>query len=118
MGEPFPDVVKKIAHKVSQPIWGMDKIRQLLGITKDYRTLYDHYMLQIHDNMKGDEHYQNTVPQEEILFSAGSTWIVYTDQVSHAAMAGQHVLEQTFHLPSHALVNEKTAPLKVLRRLF
>ena len=30
---------------------------------------------------------------------AGSTWMTFTDQVSHAAMAGQYQFEQTFLLP-------------------
>ena len=30
---------------------------------------------------------------------AGSTWLTFTDQVSHAAMAGQYQFEQTFLLP-------------------
>ena len=73
-------------------------------------------MLQIHDQMKGDEVNQRTVPQEEIRFPAGSSWMVYTDQVSHAAMSGQHVLEQTFHLPVNGLKYESTAPVKVLEK--
>lgn len=117
-GEPFQDVVKKIAPKASHPIPGVALLLKLLKITKDYRTLYDHYMLQIHDAMKGDGDYQSTVPQEEVRFPAGSSWIVYTDQVSHAAMSGQHVLEQTFHLPVVGLHNEATAPVRVLEKFF
>ncbi len=117
-GEPFQDVVSKIAPKISHPVWGIPYLLQLLKITKDYRTAYDHYMLQIHDTMKGDAHYQKTVPQEEISFPPGSSWIVFTDQVSHAAISGQHVLEQTFHLPVHGLKTESTAPLAVLSKYF
>jgi hypothetical protein len=88
----------------------------MFGITKGYRTSYDHYMLNIHDTMKGDNHYQNTVQFDEILFPAGSTWIVYTDQVSHAALAGQHVFEQTFYIPVDGLYDKETSPLRVLER--
>lgn len=116
VGEPFGDVVAKIGPKVSSPIPGVAQFLKLLGITKDYRTQYDHYMLQLHDRMKGSPAYQGSVPQEEIRFPAHSSWIVYTDQVSHAAMSGQHVLEQTFYLPVNALNNEATAPLRVLEK--
>lgn len=118
VGEPFADVVKKIAPHVSAPIWGIPQLLKLLGITKSFRTPYDHYMLQIHNRMKGDANYQKTVPQEEVQFPAGSSWMVYTDQVSHAAMSGQHVFEQTFHLPANAINNSSTAPLKVLEKYF
>jgi hypothetical protein len=118
VGEPFEDVVSKMAPRASHPFFGMSRLLQILGITKDYRTLYDHYMLQIHDTMKGDANYQKTVAFDEILFPPGSSWMVYTDQVSHAAMSGQHVLEQTFHMPVRGLNNPATSPLKVLERHF
>ncbi len=51
---------------------------------------------------------------QEIHFPPGSTWIVYTDQVSHAAMSGQYVFEQSFYLPIHGLKNESTSPLRTL----
>ena len=116
LGEPFEDVVEKMLPRVSSPIWGLAAINKLLGITKDYRTPYDHYMLQIHDTMKGDNNYQKTVSQCEVQFPPGSTWVVYTDQVSHAAMSGQHVLEQTFYLPVEGIKDAATHPLKVLEK--
>jgi 3-deoxy-D-manno-octulosonic acid hydroxylase-like protein len=73
-------------------------------------------MIKIHDAMKGDDHYQKTVPQCEVRFPPNSSWIVFTDQVSHAAMSGQHVLEQTFHLPSEGIKNCSTNPLNVLEK--
>ncbi len=56
-------------------------------------------MLQLHDRMKGDEDFQRDAPQAAIDFPAGSTWLAFTDQVSHAALAGQYQLEQTFLVP-------------------
>ena len=43
--------------------------------------------------------------------------MVFTDQVSHAALAGHFALEQTFYLPVSAMVTPDTAPLRVLERL-
>ena len=37
--------------------------------------------------------------QELVDLPAGSTWLTFTDQVGHAAMAGQYQFEQTFLLP-------------------
>src|SRR5262249_3391489 len=90
---------------------------KLLRITKSYRTLYDHYMLHIHDKMKADENYQCNADQQELRFPPGCTWIVQTDQVSHAAMAGQFLLEQTFNLPINAMQEETKSPLRILERL-
>ena len=118
LGEPFPDVVKKICPRNKKPVPGIRSLWKWLKITKDYRTLYDHYMLQTHDNMKADAQYQKMAPQEQVNFPPGSTWMVYTDQVSHAAMSGQHLLEQTFHLPSTAMLMPTTTPLAILEKYY
>jgi hypothetical protein len=87
------------------------------GATKSYRTAYDHVMLKIHDSMKADEAYQREIEQNAFSFPSGSTWIVYTDKVSHAAMGGQHLFEQTFYLPVNAMVDPAKAPLRILERI-
>jgi 3-deoxy-D-manno-oct-2-ulosonic acid (Kdo) hydroxylase len=50
-------------------------------------------------------------------FPSGSTWIAFTDAVSHAAMAGQYQFEQTFLLPVAAMVDETRSPLRILEQL-
>jgi hypothetical protein len=74
-------------------------------------------MLQLHDLMKADNAYQQDAPQTKFDFPAGSTWMAFTDQVSHAAMAGQYQLEQTFLLPVAAMRAPEQSPLRVLERL-
>lgn len=117
-GEPFPEVINKIAPRVSPPRAVVARLLSFLKVTKGLRSPYDHYMLQIHDTMKADTDYQQSAPQEEIHFPPGSSWMVYTDQVSHAAMSGQHVLEQTFYLPPHGLKEPSTSPLAQLEKYF
>lgn len=117
IGEPFADVAKRFLPQISKPFPGMATLLRLLKITKSYRTPYDHYMLQIHDKMKADEQYQKEAIQEEVRFPAGSTWIVQTDEISHAAMRGQYVLEQTFYLPVNAMQDDSHAPLRVLEKM-
>jgi len=53
----------------------------------------------------------------KVDFPAGSTWIAFTDQVSHAATAGQYQLEQTFLLPVDAMADPERSPLRVLERI-
>lgn len=114
VGEPFEEVVKKFANHVSPPLPGSAFLLNLFKITKKRRTLYDHYMLNMHNRMKENDPYQQRVNQAEIRFPAGSSWIVFTDQVSHAALAGQHVLEQTFSLPAEGMSRREAAPLRIL----
>lgn len=117
VGEPFEEVAAKFITKIKKPIPGTAAALRFLKITKSYRTLYDHYMLNIHDSMKADNGYQEKAKQQEIHFPSGSTWLVQTDDVSHAAMKGQYVLEQTFYLPVKAMRDENKSPLRVLERL-
>jgi len=117
IGEPFEELARRMRPRLRSPIFGMAQLLKLLKITKDLRTPYDHYMLQLHDLMKGDTDYQKTVQQEAFGFPPFSTWVVYTDQVSHAAMSGQHLFEQTFYMPVAGLYNEALSPLRVLERV-
>jgi len=50
-------------------------------------------------------------------FPPGSCWLVFTDQVLHAAMGGEFALEQTFHLDVSELNEPDRAPVRVLERL-
>ena len=117
LGEPFEQVAKRFIPAIHRPFPGSAACLRFLKITKSYRTLYDHYMLRLHNRMKADQQYQKEAPQCEVRFPAGSTWIVQTDHVSHAAMTGQYTLEQTFHLPVHAMLDESHSPLRILERI-
>jgi hypothetical protein len=74
-------------------------------------------MLGIHDRMKADENYQSDAPQTNLAVPPGTTWVCYTDSVSHAAMSGQFAFEQTFYLPVAAMKDPERSPLRVLERL-
>ena len=117
LGEPFENVAQQFLPHIAKPFPASRWLMHRLGLTKTYRTLYDHYMLQIHDKMKADQEYQQKADQETRDFVAGSTWMVMTDQVSHAAMSGQHLLEQTIHLPVQAMRESNLSPLHILERL-
>lgn len=117
IGENFDVVAKRFLPKINKPIPGSAKFLHHLGITKSIRTHYDHIMLKIHDGMKLDREYQKQVKYQEISFPPGTSWVVSTDQVSHAAISGQYILEQTFYLPTTAMVNPETSPLHILENL-
>lgn len=117
LGEPFENIASRYLPKLAKPAWGSSQVLQLCGITKSRRSVYDHFMLQLHDRMKADSDYQANSEQIYFEFPANSTWIAFTDQVSHAAMSGQHLLEQTFYLPVDAMREPALAPLRILERL-
>jgi len=114
VGEPFPDFLQRFATRLTPPVPGSAAVMRALKITKSRRTDYDHYMLQLHDKVKADLAYQKDGPQRDVDFAPGTTWVVFSDQVLHAVMGGQYMMEQTFYLePAHQLYPH-TAPLKVL----
>jgi hypothetical protein len=117
VGEPFAAVARRFWPRLRGPVWGTAPLLRLLCVTKSRRTKYDHFMLQLHDHMKSDADYQARAEQVAHDFPAGSTWVCYTDQVSHAAVAGQHQLEQTFRLTVMRMCDEHTSPLRVLEEL-
>ena len=117
VGEPFPVLAARFLPQLRSPLPGTARLLHTLGITKSRRSLYVHYMLQLHDCMKADSAYQRSGPQEAIPFPAGSSWICFSDQLAHAVSAGQFLLEQTLHLPVHAQYDPQRAPLPVLEAL-
>ncbi len=117
LGEPFEQVVQQFLPKLKNPVFGYRKLLSLLKITKSYRSLYDHMMLRLHDEMKKSDAYQNTVQKTKMPFPAGSTWVVMTDCVSHAALSGQFLLEQTFYLEPSKMKNPEKSPLRVLEKI-
>lgn len=116
-GEPFENVAKYFKQKLTKPFPGSTTLLKLLGITKSQRSLYDHYMLQLHHTMKADMDYQTHVQQETLHLPPNSTWMVFTDQVSHAAVKGQYLLEQSFYLPVSAMQDPERSPQRVLERV-
>lgn len=117
VGEPFEPYAKKLLPYARRQ-WPLEAaVLHGLHITKELRTPYDHCMLQLHDIGKLSDEYQRTAPRERVEFAPGSTWICFTDQVLHAALGGQYLLEQTFLLPPDAMRHPERSPLHTLQRL-
>ena len=118
VGDEFETLIDRFGALLALPWPGQAAILSLLHITKSRRTPYDALMLQLHDRMKADPDFQQHSAQTTVDFPAGTTWLTFTDSVSHAAMAGQYQLEQTFLLPIEAMTDDRRAPLRVLERAF
>jgi hypothetical protein len=117
VGGAFEGYAQAFLPRVRPPIPGSAAVRAWAGLTKGRRSRYDHLMLGLHDAAKRDAAYQADPAHETIDFPAGSSWIVFTDQTPHAALAGRCAFEQTFHLDPAARAESSRAPLRILDRL-
>lgn len=117
VGEPFEMVAQKFLPRAKPYVPWQAGVMKALHITKSYRSEYDHLMLQLHDGMKGDMAYQESAGQVTMPFAAGSVWVCFSDQASHAVMSGQYMLEQTLHLPVDKQYDPSASPLAILSKL-
>ena len=117
VGMPFEQLARLYLPTIRRPVPGSAALLQALHITKRRRTEYDHTMLLLHDRTKADAAFQQDSPQAAVNFAPGTTWVVFSDQVLHAAMGGQHMMEQTFYLPPERQHDPRASPLGVLERL-
>ncbi|HEY6431391.1 MAG TPA: Kdo hydroxylase family protein [Acetobacteraceae bacterium] len=117
VGEPFGDFAGRFLPGRNPAFPATAWLLDRLGVTKGRRSPYDHMMLRLHDTAKISTAYQASAPRASVSFPSGSTWLCFTDQVLHAALAGHCALEQTFHLPVAAMADPATSPLRVLERL-
>lgn len=115
VGEPFADFAARFVPK-TRGMWpGQAWLMKQLPITKRTRSEYDHRMLQLHDLAKADLDYQKTVPQQEFHFPPGATWIVFSDQLLHAAMRGRAMMEQTISSIRQPSATTPTRPRRCWR---
>ncbi|RYF71360.1 MAG: 3-deoxy-D-manno-oct-2-ulosonic acid (Kdo) hydroxylase [Comamonadaceae bacterium] len=117
VGEPFEDVARRFLPRAKPYVAWQARALRALHVTKSLRSEYDHLMLQLHDGMKSDLDYQASAPQQTMAFPAGSTWVCFSDQTSHAVMSGQYMMEQTLYLPPGQEYDPSASPLAILTRL-
>jgi hypothetical protein len=117
VGEPFDAVARNFLPRIRDPLPGSAAVLAALKVTKRRRSAYDHLMLNLHDRAKEDTAYQRDCAQQVVHFAPGTTWMCFSDQVMHAAVSGQYMLEQTIHLPVAALYDPSRAPLAILERM-
>ena len=117
VGDDFESVARQFLPRAKPYRLWQAKLLNALHVTKSLRSEYDHLMLQLHDLMKFDTQYQQHGAQVKMPFAAGSVWVCYSDQATHAVMSGQHMMEQTLYLPPGHEANPQASPLAILTRL-
>jgi 3-deoxy-D-manno-oct-2-ulosonic acid (Kdo) hydroxylase len=98
-------------------VQGMQSLARVLHLRGANRSPYDDLMHRCHNAMKEDAGFQESTPKNRWDFPPNSSWMVYTDCVSHAVLSGQYALEQTLLIPQVALVEPQRSPLKILESL-
>jgi len=117
VGEPFEDVARRFLPKAKPYSAWQAKVLNALHVTKSLRSEYDHLMLQLHDGMKSDLDYQKNAPQVTFNFPPGCAWVCFSDQTSHAVMAGQYMMEHTLQLSPMHQYDRDASPLAILTRM-
>jgi hypothetical protein len=117
VGQPFEDFARRFLPRIGTHLPGKSWLYDRLGVTRGKRSLYDELMLSLHDAGKLDSDFQKNSPHQAVSFPPGTCWLVYTDQVLHAALGGEFALEQTFHLDVDQMNDQTRAPIRVLERL-
>ena len=113
----FEAFARAFAPQVKPGTPAVRRLMALAGVTRGQRTGYDEAMLQLHDRAKLDAAWQASAPSRQLRLPAGSSWVVYTDGVLHAALEGQHAFEQTYYLPVSAMKAPDRSPQRTLERV-
>ena len=78
---------------------------------------YDRSMRRIHNYMKENPSFRDSPDgYQEIHFPPLSSWMVFTDGISHSVLSGQHALVTTVLIPLANARNPALAPFNVLAR--
>jgi len=78
---------------------------------------YDRSMRRIHNYMKENPSFRDSNEDyQEIHFPPLSSWMVFTDGISHSVLSGQHALVTTVLIPLANARNPALAPFNVLAR--
>jgi 3-deoxy-D-manno-oct-2-ulosonic acid (Kdo) hydroxylase len=110
IGLPQPQSKTKLAR-------ALRSVARAAGVPGARRSPYDEFMHRCHNAMKEDADFQATCAKQRWEFPPNSTWMVFTDCVSHAVLEGQYALEQTFILSHRAMVRPEKSPLAVLESI-
>ncbi len=124
-GETFPELAERFAVSsgilagITRP--GMARrflsAARSAGFPVPVRPPYDEFMHRFHNFLKENEAYQESARAEQIRFPPGSTWMVFTDAVTHSVLSGQYALEQTFLIARESLLFPEVSPIAVLERI-
>lgn len=104
-------------HSTNALIRAFRKIASAARFPGASRSPYDDFMHRCHNAMKENAEFQRSCAKQRWEFPPYSTWIVFTDFVSHAVLEGQYAMEQTFIVSRQAMVRPEISPAAILEDL-
>ena len=121
-GERFPELAERFAvssgilDTVARPglARALRSAALSLGLPVRVKPPYDEFMHRFHNFLKENDAYQESARAEKVSFPPDSSWMVFTDSVTHAVLSGQYALEQTFLIARRSLMFPEEAPIAVL----
>jgi hypothetical protein len=93
------------------------KLGRAVHLAQFPRSPYDTAMHRFHNFLKENEEFQRNCTKQRWEFPPRSSWLVFTDMVSHAVLSGRMALVQTFIIPRRQMLHPEQAPAGVLERL-
>ncbi len=127
LAEPFDALVERFAGEAGLlgaarrnfPAWRrrLARLAAKLRLHQFAAPPYDAIMHRFHNFLKECQHFQETTPKVRVDFPPKSSWLVFTDMATHAAIGGQFALEQTFIVSRQAMVRPELAPVSILERM-
>jgi hypothetical protein len=99
------------------PGGALRRLARAAGLPVPVRSPYDRFMLSFHHYLKENRAFQDEGGKATLFFPAGSTWMVFTDMVSHAVLTGRYALEQTFIVSLETMALPEKAPFAILERI-
>jgi hypothetical protein len=122
--EPFAKLLERYGEAAGLPgRQRADWFRQLRrGLVQVFRpgqprrSVYDAFMLRLHDYLKADDDFQERTPKRFWGFAPGSAWVAFTDVCSHAVLRGRYALEHSYFVAPEALALPEESPPALLAR--
>ena len=128
--DPFPQLIQYLqgkgsipSHLLAAPGAATRAARYLkiwlrkLGFSVRVGSSYDDFMLRLHHYLKENQSLLSDFPTYSWDFPPGSSWLVLTDIVPHAALSGRFALEQTLIVSHRDQILPEEAPLSILQGL-
>jgi hypothetical protein len=92
--------------------------KKMLGLKANGTSPYDSWMLDFHNFLKENSEFQEKTRKDLWQFPPNSSWIVFTDMVSHSVLSGRYAMEQTIIVDKQDLVLPEKAPINILKRAY
>jgi hypothetical protein len=121
--DPFAKLLERYGQEVGLPVEGFHWSRfwdqgivGLFNPNRRHRSVYDEFMLRLHDFMKANDDFQENGFKRYWNFQPGSAWLAITDTASHAALRGRYALEHSYFVAPESLALPEESPAALLAR--